>query len=770
MPETHTIQAGDSISQLADLRGLSVDDIWKHGDNAALKRRCGHPNILPRGEKLVIPDRATKDVDVPSTKRHSFRATDVPGVLRVRVMDAERPLEGQTCVADWQDHLGEHRSSLKIAAGGIIRLDVHPRAHTVQLRLAAAEHWEPVTLTIRLGQLEPVDTDTGLRQRLVNLGYLLDPDASAEDLHRALRAFQSRVDLADPEGDPEQGDTREQLRQIHDDLVAWPSDTDYAKHGITPPRALPDQPMAASRTPTIDGYLALPSDPDTVGLTWCRPPEPVSYIIIGCGFAAITNHTTLKGASWGRERLGSLPVLHVGSTDPWQTDVPHQMGQWTNLLTLPGYRHCPPPTDPAVLARYRDTNDYAAAPLDEILEHFLHNETFADCNQRQLDELLQDEANPGCVLPAFTGIIEPRDTAFDRLPEQERRWRAEHESGHLAGTVPPWRAPGANYRVSVYVRGEGMRYVYAQKVDVCTGPGPARRLAPSQVDAALHDEYYPDPITGTVPAQPQRIVPGGHAAISRALSQPVHDPAFANLAEGRADLCVYGGGPTSAWSVERALEAGLHVIWITRDILDHTTFPPARRNHGLLDPPDQVVSHTSPAKLIKDPRLVHIQAELTEVKASPIGCVFTYPSGQVSCKQLVISIGQSNTPSDRGGSAYLMATLEDFEWVPVTSEAAYLTDRLGGARVLGAASFSRRESRKSPAWEATDKYHSSLPLAAQVAFVGITFNSAMIAYCNGFYVESSNEDKNTMSPTEAETQGFADLHDGRSKTLMGWPI
>ena len=62
-------------------------------------------------------------------------------------------------------------------------------------------------------------------------------------------------------------------------------------------------------------------------------PKQLYYVIVGCGFAAITNHSILQQTG---QRLGSLPVLHIGETDPWAGYYPMPMGQWPSLLTLPG--------------------------------------------------------------------------------------------------------------------------------------------------------------------------------------------------------------------------------------------------------------------------------------------------------------------------------------------------------------------------------------------------------------------------------------------------
>src|SRR4051794_41848649 len=61
------------------------------------------------------------------------------------------------------------------------------------------------------------------------------------------------------------------------------------------------------------------------------------YVIIGRGFSAVLDHVTLRLSEEGRERLGDLPVMHIGFEDPWSYYRRHRMGQFPHLLGLPGF-------------------------------------------------------------------------------------------------------------------------------------------------------------------------------------------------------------------------------------------------------------------------------------------------------------------------------------------------------------------------------------------------------------------------------------------------
>jgi hypothetical protein len=166
--EKHVVEAGDHVSRLADENGFgSYATIWDHPDNADLKAKRKNPNVLARGDEVAIPEKKTKQVQGEQGKENKF-VVKVKGLdLRFKLADfLGRPIAGKSCKIEVE---GDEKDVTSDGDGKVER--PIPRSATtgsIQLADQAAD--------FMIGFLEPADTDSGVRNRLVNLGYLDDPE------------------------------------------------------------------------------------------------------------------------------------------------------------------------------------------------------------------------------------------------------------------------------------------------------------------------------------------------------------------------------------------------------------------------------------------------------------------------------------------------------------------------------------------------------------------------------------------------------------------
>ena len=146
------------------------------------------------------------------------------------------------------------------------------------------------------------------------------------------------------------------------------------------------------------------------------------YVIVGRGYAAALNYTTLRLTDYGRARLGGRDVTFIGSPDPWQLYHPHLMGQGAMLLSLPGFLRYPHGENFLLSTEFAAITDdqYAFLGSDpkvridtRMIEKIGRDDTGEDLWLRTVDGAMIYAAKvdictgPGAPTPNPFGILEP---------------------------------------------------------------------------------------------------------------------------------------------------------------------------------------------------------------------------------------------------------------------------------------------------------------------------------------------------------------------------
>lgn len=187
-------------------------------------------------------------------------------------------------------------------------------------------------------------------------------------------------------------------------------------------------------------------------------PPPGYYVIVGCGAAAVVNHSTLRQSQAGWDRIGDLPVIHVGFDDPWKHYRDHDMGQFANLLHLPGYRR-----DPTINKE------------DQTLPR--RAERFAADTAEEWKQLGRDF--PFGLVRAWVALIQPRGGTFT---DTKARKALSDLGVNLDLLNLPYGDTYPPLRLLVVDEGGVSRLIYAAKVDLCVGNGRARISVPKRDD------------------------------------------------------------------------------------------------------------------------------------------------------------------------------------------------------------------------------------------------------------------------------------------------
>jgi Putative peptidoglycan binding domain/LysM domain len=184
MTTPYKVKAGDCLSSIAYEQGFFPDTLWNHPDNSELKQNRKDPNVLMPGDVVSIPDKALKEASKPAGQKHRFKKKGVPAKLKVCLMKKGKPRKNEKFRLIIDGIPVEGTTDGK----GFVEKPLPPNAR--QGKLIVGEGANKEVYLLQFGQVDPIDTDTGVAGRLQNLGYSV-----GEDLAGALRKFQANNKL-----------------------------------------------------------------------------------------------------------------------------------------------------------------------------------------------------------------------------------------------------------------------------------------------------------------------------------------------------------------------------------------------------------------------------------------------------------------------------------------------------------------------------------------------------------------------------------------------
>ncbi|MGZ8711342.1 MAG: peptidoglycan-binding domain-containing protein [Thermoanaerobaculia bacterium] len=183
----HTVQQGQTLLGLASSNGLdSWEDIVNASENASIKDTLTDPGILKPGLSLFIPNKTMKQQPSAIDAKHPFTVKRPKAWLRLAIKDADG-----TALANCRYDLtvAGTTTSGTIAADGILEqavaIDTNAGKLKVWLTETTFEEWE-----LKIGWMDPITEESGVKARLANLGFDLGDDVAA-----AVKAFQARIGL-----------------------------------------------------------------------------------------------------------------------------------------------------------------------------------------------------------------------------------------------------------------------------------------------------------------------------------------------------------------------------------------------------------------------------------------------------------------------------------------------------------------------------------------------------------------------------------------------
>ncbi|MEZ4294809.1 MAG: LysM domain-containing protein [Polyangiaceae bacterium] len=210
MPTVHRVRQGECLASIGARYGVSRQAIWDDPGNDSLRERRKSPHVLKPGDDLTIPDKESRDDEVPTGAMHTFEVDIEPVHLRLALKTGGGdPLASKR----YRLEIGSLVREGQTDGDGKLEEEIPPEAEqgTLTLFLTGEDDGPRRVLPLRIGHLDPLDDKQGLRSRLTNLGlHAPDDDHS---LSKVVHAFQKAHDL-DAHGDLDDA-TKSKLHDLH---------------------------------------------------------------------------------------------------------------------------------------------------------------------------------------------------------------------------------------------------------------------------------------------------------------------------------------------------------------------------------------------------------------------------------------------------------------------------------------------------------------------------------------------------------------------------
>jgi N-acetylmuramoyl-L-alanine amidase len=196
MPD-YIVKQGDCINSIAYEFGFFPKTIWDHPNNSFLKELRKDPGILLDGDKVFVPENGQKSISVKSDMKASFKLKGVPARLHIKFYDFKgEALANSHYKLDVDGKIIED----KLNNEGLLDISISPNAKKATIIIG--NELSAIKYEINLGYLNPLDTTSGVKARLNNLGYNCGEENEEFDMltQMAILSFQKKYELMPLDG------------------------------------------------------------------------------------------------------------------------------------------------------------------------------------------------------------------------------------------------------------------------------------------------------------------------------------------------------------------------------------------------------------------------------------------------------------------------------------------------------------------------------------------------------------------------------------------
>jgi hypothetical protein len=190
--QEYIVKQGDCINSIAYEHGFFPGTIWDHPKNASLKQQRIDPNVLYESDVVFIPDKKQQREVVSCDKRSSYKLKGVPARLLLKIYDYEgKVMANALYKLDVDGNIVEGN----LNSQGILDISILPSAKKAVL--VVGNKLDAIEFEFKLGYLNPIDTLSGIKARLNDLGFDCGEvnEESNDITEMAIRSFQKTYEL-----------------------------------------------------------------------------------------------------------------------------------------------------------------------------------------------------------------------------------------------------------------------------------------------------------------------------------------------------------------------------------------------------------------------------------------------------------------------------------------------------------------------------------------------------------------------------------------------
>jgi len=210
-PQPYVVRQGDYLQKLAFAHGFDEDTVWNDPKNAELSKKRKDPTELVPGDVLHFARASRDSFQLRKGVTNEYKLKVPKTTARFVFEDSKGPWAGEPYVIEG---LGA-RVEGKADSAGTIVIDAPVHVREVRVVFPAKR----LVFPMAIGDMDPIDEPSGVRQRLQNLGYLPPPSEVVSEQDMAARDREAIRSFQRAEGLPATGKlddaTRAKLDDVH---------------------------------------------------------------------------------------------------------------------------------------------------------------------------------------------------------------------------------------------------------------------------------------------------------------------------------------------------------------------------------------------------------------------------------------------------------------------------------------------------------------------------------------------------------------------------